>query len=408
MKEGRPRVIAHEEPRLARALAGSAEPGTVPPTVAHLVGSYLHHTENWIYHQIRFLRRVRPVVLAKRTVNLERFALNSVYHLQRLSLPRRQWNALVRTVLGYEPYFREVCRGEEVRLLHAHFGHRGRKALDLSRTLGVPLVTSFYGADMSVHTQGTQGLRRQYRTLFARGAGFVVEGPAARARLLNLGCPAEKVHVHRLGVDLEAIPFVDRRPDEGAVLRVLIAARFKEKKGLRYGVEGFCRVAQAEPRLRLTIVGGADRSRAEQAIEMELQALVRRFGVAAQVRFAGFLAWRAMHELAAEHHLFLHPSVHAEDGDSEGGHPVVLTEMAAAGMPIISTHHCDIPEIVVHGQTGWLCAERSVDDVAGALADALANPEKLGSYGRAARRLVESRYDVRKHTLDPIYEQLLR
>ena len=386
----------------------SAGPAAAAPTVGHLLGSYLRLTENWIYHQIRFARRVQSVVLAKRTENLDRFALDSVYALRRLSAPRRYWNTLARAVLGYEPFFREVCRAEEVQLLHAHFGYRGGKALGLAQTLRVPLVTSFYGADMFVHPEGTEALRRDYRALFTQGDGFIVEGPAARARLLHLGCPAEKVHVHRLGVDLEAIPFVERHLEEGSPLRILVAARFQEKKGLPYAVEGFCRVAQAESRLRLTIVGGAGKSRTGQAIEKELHALVQQFGVTARVRFMGFLPWEEMHALAAEHHLFLHPSVTAQDGDSEGGHPVVLTEMAASGMPIISTRHCDIGEVVVHGETGWLCSERNADEVAQALADALAHPDKLRDYGRAARRLVESRYNVRKSTLDPIYEQLLR
>lgn len=386
----------------------SGEPVASAPAIGHFLGSYLRLTENWIHHQIRFARGVRPVVLAKRTENLDRFAVDSLHVPRRLPLPLRYWNSLAGAVLGYEPFFRDACRAEGVRLLHAHFGYRGAKALGLARELRVPLVTSFYGADMFVHPHGTDGLRKKYGRLFARGDGFIVEGPAARARLVNLGCPAEKLHVHRLGVDLERLRFVERDRDETSPLRVLIAARFQEKKGLPYAVEGFCRVARTDPRLHLTIVGGPGGSRAGKAIESELRALARRSGVEERVRFTGLLPPREMHALARDHHLFLHPSVAAENGDSEGGHPVVLTEMAASGMPIVATAHCDIPEVVVHGETGWLCRERSAEDVAGALADALAHPEKLGEYGRAARRLVERKYDVRANRLDSIYQRLLR
>lgn len=383
------------------------EPISGRPAVAHQVGTYLRSTENWIHQQIRFAAHVRAVVLAKRTENVDRFAIDSLYALRRLPTAERLWNSAAGAVLGYQPFFLKTCRTEGVRLIHAHFGLRGTKALGLARALDVPLVTSFYGADMYVHPKGVEGLRRRYGSLFARGQAFLVEGPAARARLLHLGCPPEKVHTHRLGVDLHAIRFIERQRERGSPLDVLIAARFEEKKGLPYAVEGFCRVARADPRLRLTVVGGARRSGAGRSIERDLHETVERFGVADRVRFTGFLPWSEMHALATQHDVFLHPSVTARDGDAEGGHPVVLTEMAASGMPIISTRHCDIGEVVVQGETGWLCGERSAAEVAAALEEALEEPERLTAYGRAARRLVERRYDVRKHTMDRIYGPLL-
>ena len=51
------------------------------------------------------------------------------------------------------------------------------------------------------------------------------------------------------------------------------------------------------------------------------------------------------------------PSVTASDGDMEGT-PMALVDMAATGMPIISTTHSDIPEIIRHGETEFLAEER--------------------------------------------------
>lgn len=378
------------------------------PTVAHDVGAYyLKQSENWIYHQVRHLSGVRSIFLAKRTANLERFPCDSVFSLEDLSDLRRQWNRFARNLLGYFPFFAEVCRRQGARLVHAHHGLNGIRILRLSRLLEVPLVTSFYGRDMFFDPRGGAGLRRRYRALFARGAAFVVEGPAARAQLLRIGCPAEKIYIHRLGIDLEAVPFHPRLVTGDEPLKVLMAARFVEKKGMPYGVEAFCRVARDEPRLRLTVVGDAGDSPDELRIRSRLHELVSQSGVSDRVEFAGFLSSQALHELAREHHLFLHPSVRAPDGDAEGGHPVVLTEMAASGMPIVSTWHCDIPEVVIDGETGWLCPERSVDDLEAALRDAVSRPEALVEYGRRGRELVERKYDVRHQGLDRIYQAVL-
>lgn len=383
--------------------------GSEKPTVAHLHSTYLNLTENWIYHQVRFLRGVRSCFLVKRTANLDQFPGNPVYALMDQPLLRRQWSRLMRHLLAYYPFYRRVCRQEKVRLIHAHAGLFGCQALPLAQSLRVPLLTSFYGYEMYVHREGIKGLRRTYERLFEQGAGMIAEGPAAREQLVRIGCPPEKVHIHRLGVDPAEIPFEERHPCENGPFKILMAARFDEKKGLPYGVEAVCRIAQEEPQIELTIVGDVDPNSVPEGLRVKqrLHELVAQYAMSERVCFTGFLSGAALRTLAREHHLFLHPSVREENGDSEGGHPVVLTEMAAAGMPIIATWHCDIPEIVVHGETGWLCAERNVEELIAALEDAFANRSELPAYSRRARRLVEAKYDGRRETLDRVYEKYL-
>lgn len=377
------------------------------PVVAHILASYLPITQNWIFHQLRFTRGVRSIVLAAAAQNLAEFPWGAVYCREATGALRGLWRGFARRLHGYEPLFRAAAEQEGAALLHAHFGHVGLESLGLARALGLPLVTSFYGMDLWRHRQGPEALRRSYQPLFAHGSLFLVEGPAARAQLERLGCPPDRIRVHKLGIDPSEMPCRPRRPQPGVPLRVLMAARFLEKKGLPYGVEAFCRVAREEPGIALTVAGDATAAAPEQRIKQQLQELVLRYGVASRTRFAGFLRPAELRALALEHHLFLQPSVRAANGDSEGGHPVILTEVAASGMAMIGTRHCDIPEIVVHGQTGWLCPERDVDCLAAALREALHAPEKLAEYGANARRLVEARYDARKSGLGALYRSLL-
>jgi len=69
--------------------------------------------------------------------------------------------------------------------------------------------------------------------------------------------------------------------------------------------------------------------------------------------------------------VFIHPSVTAGDGDSEGGAPTVLLEAQAIGTPIVTTRHADIPHVVPEGPGVWLCAERDVEALGRALIAAL-------------------------------------
>ena len=377
------------------------------PAVGHVVGTWLRGTENWIYDQVRFTWRYRPVILAKHLEGADRFPWSPVRSLAERGPVGMLWERLVRSRTGVYPHLRRAAAGEGTALLHAHFGHMGWVAFDLARVLEVPFVVSFYGVDMWQHARGVDGLRENYRGMFAAGAGFIAEGPAAAARLVEIGAPAERVFIHRLGIDLERFAFVERQLGDGEPLRVLMAARFTEKKGMAYGVEAFCRAAAREPRLRMTVAGDAGPAAKEREVRAELHRIVAEHGMEDRVRFTGFIPLAELDALARTHHLLMHPSVHAAGGDAEGGHPVVMTQAAATGMPILGTRHCDIPEVVQDGRTGWLVPERDVDALTAALLDVAARPQVLPEYGRAARALVEAKYDARRDTLDVVYDAVL-
>jgi len=78
---------------------------------------------------------------------------------------------------------------------------------------------------------------------------------------------------------------------------------------------------------------------------------------------------------AYRNHLFVSPSVTAEDGDTEGGAPVTVIELAASGMPVVSSLHCDIPEVLQDGVTGLLAQEKDVAGIESKLNWLLDNPE---------------------------------
>ena len=79
---------------------------------------------------------------------------------------------------------------------------------------------------------------------------------------------------------------------------------------------------------------------------------------------------------AYENHIFISPSITANDGDTEGGAPVSIIEMAASGMPIISTRHCDIPNVVIDNKTGWLTKERDAKGIYNCLKWIIKYPDK--------------------------------
>ena len=105
---------------------------------------------------------------------------------------------------------------------------------------------------------------------------------------------------------------------------------------------------------------------------------------------------------------FILASSTSRDGDMEGI-PVVLMEAQACGMPVVSTLHSGIPEVVLDGESGVLVPEGDVDALTERLQYLVEHPELWPEMGRRGRKLVEQKYDIKmlNSRLVRIYEALL-
>ena len=96
-----------------------------------------------------------------------------------------------------------------------------------------------------------------------------------------------------------------------------------------------------------------------------------------------FLGWKEPEqivELVASADIFLAPCVTAKNGDQEGI-PMVIMEAMALGLPVISTEHTGIPELVEDGKTGYLVSERDVDALASRIETLIENKQSWGENG---------------------------
>ena len=216
-----------------------------------------------------------------------------------------------------------------------------------------------------------------------------------RRCVIDLGCPADKVHVHRLGVDLRRLPFQPRQWRPGQPLRVLLAASFREKKGLSWAIRALGRLRH-ELRLEVSIIGGPADSPEGRRKAAIIGEAIGESGLGDSVHLLGFRTHAELLAIAYQHHLFLSPSVTAQNGDTEGGVPVTLIEMIAAGMPVVSSRHCDIPDLVEHGVTGFLAPERDVDGIVDCMHRMLAAHEQWPQMLAAGRAHIEAHHDARR------------
>ena len=103
------------------------------------------------------------------------------------------------------------------------------------------------------------------------------------------------------------------------------------------------------------------------------------------------------------------PSRTTTDGDTEGGAPTILMEAQASGLPVISTHHADIPFVVAPEYHRFLAAENCVEDFAQKLLAMREAAARWPQLARAARQHVETLHGVNKSDrIGKLYESVQR
>ncbi|HEY1017038.1 MAG TPA: glycosyltransferase [Herpetosiphonaceae bacterium] len=361
------------------------------PTL-HVIQNYLSVTENWVYEYIRRHRRYPPLVLTNRTQNLELFGLpnGKIASLGERGAWQRGRDSLVRR-LGGPPYASAVdlLRRSGALVVHAHFGDIGWQHLWLAERGGAALVTSFYGYDVSMLPREALW-RERYRELFARGARFIALAPEMAAALRELGCPAEKIAVIPLGIDLGRFRY-ERRGWDGGPINALMVASFVPKKGHLVALEALALLLPEFPTLRLHLVGDGE-------LRPAIEAAIERLGLAGAVTLHGNVPYATAGELGDQAHLFVLPSLTAPDGNQEGL-PTVLIEAQARGLPVVATRHAGIPSVVREGASGFLAEENDVASLAAAWRALLERPAAWPELGATGRAIVEESYDAAKQAL---------
>ncbi len=180
-------------------------------------------------------------------------------------------------------------------------------------------------------------------------------------------------------------------------------ARLVEKKGVAYAIEAVARLVSSGKRITYDVIGG------DGGLRRDLERLIEDLGVWAYVRLLGWKNHDEVLRLLQNAHILVAPSVTATNGDQEGI-PNVIKEAMALGLPVISTLHSGIPELVEDGKSGFLVPERDVDSLADRLAYLIDHPERWPEMGQLGRKYVEEHYDINtlNDSLVEIYQRLLK
>jgi glycosyltransferase involved in cell wall biosynthesis len=376
------------------------------PNVVIYHDELLPPSETFILAQAESLSHFNPIYVGLRQVpGLQVPPDRSLFFCSGGS--NRHWSKLkrVRTKL-FGPTSDNLKRLRQLNpvLVHAHFGLDGTNAMRFSHALGIPLIVTFHGYDVTVREDlfRKQSLaKRLYLSRFPELAkraacAICVSGFIQRA-VVARHFPIEKTVVHYTGVNLEQFnpdPTVVRGPC------VLFVGRLVHKKGCEYLINAMKTVQSRLPEAELVVIGDGP-LRAE--LEKKASSMLTR---------VQFLGWQTPSEIRSwmnRSSVFGAPSVVAESGDAEGL-PTVLLEAQSMGLPVAGFATGGIDEAVDHGSTGLLGRSHDCETLARNILQILTDRETWACFSNAGRRYVEEHFDLNGRQaakLEAIYSRVL-
>jgi colanic acid/amylovoran biosynthesis glycosyltransferase len=290
-------------------------------------------------------------------------------------------------------------------IIHAHFAVDAVYAIPIARALGVPLLVSLHGYDVTTSDESFKKspnlserlVPGQRHLLHNSGAHYLAVSNFIRNSAISKGFPADQIQVHYIGVDTKE--FSSESPVSSRGKRVLFVGRLVEKKGCEFLIRAMSVVQNRMPDAELMIIGTGP-------LEETLAKLAE--DVSCKCRFVGAQPSDIVKEHLSRSRVFCVPSVVAQNGDAEG-FGIVFVEAQAMGVPVVSFRTGGIPDAVAHGETGFLNEEGDVAGLARSIEMLLADDGLWSAFSGAGRKRVQESFCLRTQTekLELIYDDLI-
>ena len=191
------------------------------------------------------------------------------------------------------------------------------------------------------------------------------------------------------GIELGAPPASHQHAPSG---RLVFVGWVTREKGVFEALEVLERILRLYPSAALTIIGGG------RDLD-EFRSVVQARGLTNSVNATSWLGREEILRVLWESDVFLFPS-HFE------GLPNAVIEAMAAGVPIVATRVGGIPDLIRHGENGFLVDVGDVGGMTVLVGDLLAHPDWAREIGLRARQTVTERCDIER--IWPRYAEAIR
>jgi len=270
---------------------------------------------------------------------------------------------------------------EGIKHIHAHF---------LNSSASVAMYAAWHckcSFSVTVHSAGTYGTPHilGLKQKLAEAHSLVMISRYNLDYFDQIHSCRDKSRIIRCGIDLSAFPFVPpKKRNLSGPFKLLGVGRFVEKKGFKHLIEAVAYLRKDNVDIELTLIG-------DGPLYNDLLTSVKSQDLDNVVHLVGRKSSFEVQKAMRVSNLVVVPSITSQSGEMEGI-PVVIMEAMATGVPVVSTDHSGIPELVRVGETGWIVPERDAEALAQAILKIIKSDVREILYN--ARQLIEKEYDI--------------
>lgn len=279
---------------------------------------------------------------------------------------------------------------EKYDILCCHFGQVGMMGVLLKDTkcISGKVITFFHGNDISQYID--EKGEKIYNYLFENGDLFLPISQYWKEKLIRLGCNPQKIIVHRMGVNPETLKKSINKADNREKITILTVGRLVEKKGIYFGIQAVANLIEKYPQypIEYLIIGNGP-------LKNSLRLLIKERDVEANVKLLGAKTQDEVKEYLETADIFLAPSITSKKGDKEGI-PVSIMEAMAMELPIVTTKHSGIHELVQDSISGFLVNEKDINALEEKILYLIENPDVSRVIGKQGRNFVEENYNINR------------
>lgn len=296
------------------------------------------------------------------------------------------FHKIIKGIVGRNNFFsnygiERFLKKNKIDVVLSNYGTTGSHMRVVCEKLGIPLIVIFHGHD-ATEQKIINNYKKKYKQLFNSKAQLIAVSEEIKCKLISYGANKEQIKVIPCGVDIEKFKPGVRVEKKNQFLAV---GRFAVKKGPLYTIKAFSKIVEKHPEAKLIMAGS------KGGLYPECVSLVIDLGLTDNIIFTGILTPKEVAKLMKESIAFVQHSIVAPNGDMEGT-PVSIMEASASCLPIISTKHGGIKDVVIHNKTGLLVDEKDVDKMAEYMLGLYEDREKVESLGKNARLHVQENY----------------